>query len=344
MSTSSSATPTAGTDVPDRPTLAHVIEGDGSRASLEALTHAARATVLPRLYRHGAVLLRGFPVHDVEGLDALVRAVSGRPLPYSERSSPRTAIKGNVYTSTDYPPDQEIFLHNENSYQSSWPMVLFFHCLAEPDSLGATPLADTRDVLRRIDPAVQEEFARRGWSVVRNFHDRLGVSWREVFGTEDRSVVEDYCRENGLLPQWRGRNGLRTTAVRRAVHHHPVTGEATWFNHAAFFHVSTLPRQIRDGLEQLFAEEDLPSNTYYGDGGRIPDAVLDHLRSCYRQATTRFDWCRGDVLIVDNMAVAHGREPFTGPRRIAVAMAEPSADGQAGETLPPAAPGTAGRR
>ena len=62
---------------------------------------------------------------------------------------------------------------------------------------------------------------------------------------------------------------------------------------------------------------------HYGDGGRIPDEVMDHLRAAYRAASTRFDWERDDILIVDNMLAAHGREPFTGPRKIAVAMAEP---------------------
>jgi alpha-ketoglutarate-dependent taurine dioxygenase len=35
-----------------------------------------------------------------------------------------------------------------------------------------------------------------------------------------------------------------------------------------------------------------------------------------------FPWQKGDILMVDNMLAAHGREPFTGPRKIMVAMAE----------------------
>ncbi|CAM5721583.1 TauD/TfdA family dioxygenase OS=Streptomyces alboniger OX=132473 GN=CP975_33860 PE=4 SV=1 [Streptomyces alboniger] len=73
----------------------------------------------------------------------------------------------------------------------------------------------------------------------------------------------------------------------------------------------------------MLGEENLPSQTYYGDGEPIPDDVMDHLRACYRTASTRFDYRADDVLVIDNMLVSHGREPFTGPRRIAVAMAEP---------------------
>jgi hypothetical protein len=70
----------------------------------------------------------------------------------------------------------------------------------------------------------------------------------------------------------------------------------------------------------LFPAEDLPRNTYHGEGGIIADGVLAHLRECYQRHHVRFDWRAHDVLLVDNMLATHGREAITGPRRIAVAM------------------------
>ena len=125
-----------------------------------------------------------------------------------------------------------------------------------------------------------------------------------------------------MQTEWLSGEHLRTRARRKAVHRHPSTGELTWFNHITFFHVSTLPRDISEGLRLIYADEDLPTNTYFGDGGAIPEDALDHLQQCYRAESRRFDWERGDVLIIDNMNVAHGREPFTGNRRIGVAMTE----------------------
>ncbi|MFP3989066.1 TauD/TfdA family dioxygenase [Streptomyces sp. E11-3] len=279
------------------------------------------------LGERGAILLRGFDVGGVDGFDGVVRAFSGsEPLTYAERSSPRSTIKGQVYTSTDYPADEEIFLHNENSYQAVWPNTLYFYCIEPALTQGATPLADIREVYRAIDPAVREEFERRGgWRVVRNFHADFGVPWQEAFGTEDRAAVETYCRSKGIEPEWRPDGGLRTTTVRAVAPTHPVSGERVWFNHATFWHVTSLAPEVQEGLREIFTDEDLPTNTYYGDGVPIPDETVAHLRAAYRSATTRFDWQRDDVLIVDNMLAAHGREPFTGPRKIAVAMAEPSA-------------------
>ncbi|MFG2058173.1 TauD/TfdA family dioxygenase [Micromonospora sp. NPDC048930] len=297
------------------------VESDGTPV-LE-LIESRRAELRAALVEHGGLLLRGFDVGGVDGFDRVVRALSGEPLTYTERSSPRHSIKGRVYTSTDYPPEEEIFLHNENSYQAGWPLTLFFYCIQPPTSQGATPLADVRQVYRNIDPAIREEFERRRWLLVRNFHADFGTPWQQVFNTDDRDEVTGYCAANGIEAEWIGRNGLRTRTVRDAVHRRPGSDVPRWFNHATFFHVSTLAKDLQEALLAMFGEDGLPTNTYYGDGEPIPSDVMDHLRAAYRAATVRFDYRTDDVLVVDNMTAAHGREPFTGPRRIAVAMAEP---------------------
>jgi hypothetical protein len=96
-----------------------------------------------------------------------------------------------------------------------------------------------------------------------------------------------------------------------------------WFNHATFFHVTTLGPEICGALRKQFAEEDLPSNTYYGDGSPIEDDTLEELRQAYMQETILFPWQKGDVLLLDNMQVAHARTSFTGPRRILTGMSRP---------------------
>jgi len=42
----------------------------------------------------------------------------------------------------------------------------------------------------------------------------------------------------------------------------------------------------------------------------------------YRQSAVNFPWQEGDILMPDNMLTAHGRNPFTGQRKIVVAMGE----------------------
>lgn len=271
----------------------------------------------------GAILFRGFAVGGAAAFERFVLAVSGTTLAYEERSSPRTQISGHLYTSTDYPADEHIFLHNENSYQQTWPARIYFFCETPAEQGGETPLADCRRVYEAIEPRVRETFARKGWMYTRNFHERLGLPWQTVFQTTDRSAVDRYCAAHGIEVEWMDGNRLRTRARRAAIVRHLRTGEPLWFNHAVFFHVSTLPAAVRDLLLAEYDEQDLPATTSYGDGTPIEPDTLDMLRAAYRRSTVMFPWQRGDALLVDNMLVAHGRAPFSGPRRILVAMAEP---------------------
>src|SRR5205085_7017371 len=139
----------------------------------------------------------------------------------------------------------------------------------------------------------------------------------------DKSEVETYCRGKGIEVEWKENNRLRTRAVHPAVTRHPRTGEPVWFNHATFFHVTTLDASIRDALLAEFKEEDLPTNTYYGDGSPIEADVLEQLRAIYRQETISFPWRENDILMLDNMLSAHGRAPYAGARKVLVGMAEP---------------------
>ena len=296
----------------------------GTTDSIIETVKAGRTEIRRLIMDVGAVLFRGFDVGGVDGFNDVVRVLSGAPLDCTERSSPRTSISGNVFTSTDYPATEEIFLHNENSYQTHWPQKVFFYCIQPSETQGATPLADVRRVYRNIDPSVAEEFVRRKWMYVLNFLGDMGGSWQYFYDTDDRARVEAYCAGQGIDVEWVGPDGLRTRAVREAVHSHPVTGESVWFNHATFFHVDTLPSLYREEMLEMFGEDDLPSNTYYGDGGKIPADITKHLQEAYRAARLRFDWQQDDLLVIDNMLTAHGREPYTGARRIAIAMAEAS--------------------
>jgi len=301
-----------------------VVEPAVKGVGLVEWARSNREFVDKNLSECGGVLFRGFNLSGVGDFQSFVRTVSeGDLLEYRERSSPRSHVAGNVYTSTDYPADQPIFLHNENSYQHTWPLKIFFFCVMAAEQGGETPIADVRKIYQRIDPDIRARFAEKKWMYVRNFDDRFGLPWQTVFQTTDKQAVEDYCHRNHIIAEWRDRDRLRTRAVREAAAKHPRTGEDVWFNHATFFHVTTLEPIIRDAFMLEFKEEDLPNNTYYGDGSPIEPEVLEELRAAYRAETVSFPWQEGDILMVDNMLAAHGRAPYSGHRKILVGMTEP---------------------
>jgi alpha-ketoglutarate-dependent taurine dioxygenase len=306
-----------------------LVEPRGPGADLPSWAAANRDGVRSLILREGAVLFRGFRDVTVAAFQDTIRALSGEPLGYTERSSPRHRVAGNVYTSTDLPPSQRIFLHNEQSYNLTWPLHVFFHCVVPPGSGGATPIADCRRVYRRLSAEVRSRFEESGYTYVRNFGQGVGLDWREAFQTGDRDEVERYCRSRRIDFRWRSDTELTTVQTRPAVVPHARTGEPLWFNHLTFFNVSTLGEQLAARLVKLFGRDLLPNNTYHADGSEIDLRVLDELRAAYEAETVEFPWQAGDVLMLDNMLTAHGRAPYTPPRQIVVGMAEPctAADG-----------------
>jgi alpha-ketoglutarate-dependent taurine dioxygenase len=304
-----------------------VIEPAGAAPELVAWARLNREPLRERLLQHGAVLLRGFTGVTAESFEATVRAVCGEPLDYVERSSPRHSVHRNVFTSTDHPAREHIYLHNEQSYNLVWPLRICFCCLVPARSGGSTPIADCRRVYQRIPPAIRDRFAERSYLYVRNFGTGLGLGWQEAFQTTDPREVDRYCAANGIEAQWLSATELRTRQRRPAVARHPHTGESVWFNHLTFFHVSTLGAEVAAALVEALGADHLPNNTYYGDGAEIEPDVLDELHAAYDAELVEFAWRQGDVLLLDNMLTAHGRTPYEPPRQVVVAMAEPwSAD------------------
>lgn len=284
---------------------------------------ANRDTVDDLVRRAGAVLFRGFAVPDAAAFHDAIGALSDEVLSYGERSSPRSEVIGNrVYTSTEHPASERILPHNEQSYTLNWPMRISFFCETPPDTGGRTPLVDSRRVLTRLSAVTRARFEETGVRYVRNYIPGISLSWQEAFQTDDRAVVEEHCGRDGITCEWSGDGSLRTTQTRPAVHRHPVTGEATWFNHAHFFHVLSMPSGVGQDLLDSLGEERLPYHTYYGDGAPIGPETLDELHRAYEAETRSFDWQRGDVLVVENMLVAHARDSYTGPRRILAAMTD----------------------
>jgi len=275
------------------------------------------------LCEHGAILFRGFSIPDVEGFRQFVDAASSGLVKYKYRASPRREVADRVYTSTEYPADQRIFPHNEHAFSPVFPRKLFFYCDVPAASGGETPIGSGRRILDAISPATRQKFRKKGVMYIRNYGEHLGLPWQTVFQTDDPADVESYCRDHGIRWRWKPGGKLFTEQVGPAFVKHPVTGEELWFNHATFFHVTTLSPVIRETLCSGYAERDLPNHTYYGDGSAIEPETLDELRGAYEGNMVKFQWRQGDVLLLDNMLVAHAREPFEGSRRILVGMAEP---------------------
>jgi alpha-ketoglutarate-dependent taurine dioxygenase len=279
------------------------------------------------LTRHGALLFRGWGVEELDAFQRFVDVFSdgARPFGYAGGASPRQRLSdaGAVYSSTEYPPEMTLSLHNELSYADVWPTTLYFFCLVPAASGGETSIADSRRILAALDPELVETFRRRRLRYVRNLSPvkGFGYSWQEAFETDDPAEAERGCARIGADFEWQEGGALRVSQERDATAVHPETGEEVWFNQADGFHPSALlPDAYAAALAEVGSEDRFRLNVTYGDGGAVERESLDHIRAVLAAETIPHRWQAGDVLVIDNLLTAHGRLPFEGPRKIALAM------------------------
>jgi alpha-ketoglutarate-dependent taurine dioxygenase len=270
------------------------------------------------LDRHGAILFRGFPLTGAPEFEAVASTIAGELFgEYGDLPPEETGQR--IYHSTPYPPDKMIYFHNESSHFSSWPLRQFFFCVVPSEEQGETPLLDCREVYRVLDKEIVEAFESKDLMYVRNFSEGVDVPWQEFFHTDDKAAVEQTCAKAGMTCEWT-ELGLRVSQRAKGVRTHPRTGERIFFNQVQLHHVACLDEETRTALRQLFADEDLPRNVYYGDGSLIPDEVINRIGEVYEDLCVEAPWQKGDLIALDNMLVAHARRPFAGERKIIVAM------------------------
>jgi alpha-ketoglutarate-dependent taurine dioxygenase len=297
-----------------------LIEASSDSELLNDALPRLRKEIEEHLKTIGGVLLRGFRVPSIENFQRFSAAFDHPLLNYEFGSTPRSSVSSGVYTSTEYPAHQHIPLHNEQAYTREWPMKIWFHCVTAAPKGGETPIADSRAIYRKMPSSILKRF-EEGLLYVRNYGD-FDVPWQKVFNTENRIEVETFCKKNAIQWEWLDDDGLRTKQRCQGVERHPVTGDMVWFNQAHLFHVSNLLPEVRESLEDICGLENMPRNVYFADGSTIEDELLDQVRKILADEMVIFSWQPGDVLMLDNMLVAHARTPFEGPRKVVVAMAE----------------------
>lgn len=271
------------------------------------------------LSQQGAVLFRGFQIESVPSFSRVASLLCGDAFA-NYGDLPHSGVAEGVYRTSPYPADESILLHGEGAHLSRWPGRMAFFCQIAPERGGETTMLDVRTMWDLLDEGFRAALETKGISYCRNFHPGVDQSWEAVFQTTDREKVESICEAADIQWQWAGGATLRTTMTVPARLPHPVSRENLFFHQIFLFHPACLPMDVRRSLETIFSPEALPRNVTFGDGTPMPDdAVLAFKAACEERAF-RVPWSPGDVALLDNMRVSHGRRPFEGERRILVGM------------------------
>lgn len=298
-----------------------VLQPNFAEVDLAEWAQQNRSYLEQKLLQHGAILFRNFHTQSVEKFERVASSIC--PNLFGDYGDlPRQDVSDRVYGATPYPADRSILFHNESSHMHCWPRKIFFCCLQAASQGGATPIVDCRRIYQKLDPKIREKFEQKGLMYARNYRQDMDVSWQEFFHTDDPSQVEKYCRHAGIEFEWKEGNCLFARQQAPGVIQHPETGEKSFFNQVQLHHIACLEPATRDSLLSLFDIPNLPRHVFYGDGTAIADEDVAAIRDLYEREACRFQWQAGDILMLDNMLAAHGRDPYAGERKIVVAMGD----------------------
>jgi len=271
------------------------------------------------LLEKGAVLLRGFKIGGAENFNKLFSIISGEAIEYKNRTSPRDQVYNNVYTSTSHPNDQIIHMHTENSYSNIYNRIISFYSLIPAPKGGETPIADERKLMKSLKKETIKKFREKGILYVRNSMPGIGLDWKTIYQTQDKSELTKILKDLGHEFTWIYDDHLRTKWRLPAIQNHPITNEEIWFNHMFF----GLKHHYDPEVIEFLGEENLPFATYYGDGTEIESEVVQEFIDFYKENAIVFKWQKDDFLVLDNTMFSHGRRPFEGARTTLTAMGQP---------------------
>ena len=303
-------------------TYLHLIERNEIEGTFEDYLLANKGAVLTEIAKSGAVLFRGFDVDTKEAFEKSVQVISPNLRDYIGGDSPREKVGGKVYTSTAYPAEETISMHNEMSYTHSYPRFINFYCEIEPAVGGETPIVDGRVILEKLPSEIVERFKHKKLKYIMNLHDGygLGKSWKEAYSVETKEEVETILDRPNISYKWKENGMLQVEEIVDPILIHPETGDEAFFSQADQWHPTNLDPDILELMKEIMLVDDFFHNCRYGDDSEIAEADLDTIRDIVNKERVFFKWKKGDVLMMDNLISLHGRAPFSGERSILVTM------------------------
>lgn len=300
--------------LPDYPSI-NSDDHTGGIADITQTIRNKKEWIEEELLQHSALLFRGFPLRSAADFSSFVDAFGWEEHPYLG-FAPRTKMEDRVYTANEGPLDQELGFHHEMTWMKSWPSKIFFFCETAPPEGGQTAIVLSHSITQRMEKKMPEFVSKLKdvglvTTVTTPIENRvssfIAKNWQTFLETTDpneakkRALDTMNCGSFECFEDGTAKFVLGPLEAVRAFEGYG--GREVWFYGIA------AATSGRGNISQSL-----------GDGSAIPCEAVEAFKAILDEECVNLRWEAGDVLLVDNVAVQHGKRASKPPRRILVSM------------------------
>ena len=252
-----------------------------------------REEIINLFKSYGVLLFRGFE-NSVATFTQFTNTLSKDFRDYTGGVFNRRVINGNATILSVNDFNDEIKLHGEMYYQQDIPLMLWFFCAHPASQDGETIICDGRQFFNELSSPLKELFSHKKLKYCGHLDKEV---WQKRYKTTDLKVVEQTCRSNNLLWQINEDESIDVQYVCPAIHPSRCGKYSTFIS-------SLLPAKHR-----------YQNTVFFDDDSEITDDIVSELNEVAERITTEISWKTGDILMVDNTRIMHGRRAFSDPQR-----------------------------
>jgi alpha-ketoglutarate-dependent taurine dioxygenase len=323
-----------------------------SFAHLSLLLSESGAEFNKLLDTYGAILFRGFDIEDGNQFQKVLELLNIQlESVYHFGSAHRVRITDKVFTSSEAPPDTIIAPHNELNMVPWRPSILAFFCQVQPDSYGETPIINTEKLFYNLSTSLQHKIATFPQRFVRYVPQHL---LELVFEGLSQEEITKLLTEQGFDFNWEEDGSLNFECSYITLFSHPRTsrlcfclsivdclvsrewyrnisqrysfGKRLYYNwlpaslYKEFQQRLTTAATVVDGSQKRTSTLDAYFLDGHGQPTTMTEAEAKELGKAEWKNASIFQWKQGDILVIDNLQVAHSRLNTKQKRKILTAF------------------------
>ncbi|XP_057300795.1 uncharacterized protein LOC130635479 [Hydractinia symbiolongicarpus] len=293
-------------------------KGDKSKVAT-----AVREYIDANLQSSSAILFKGLPIENEHDFNRIVKGTGFKMMPYVGGIASRDTLVDKVYEASNEPKEISIDLHNEMSYVKWFPKKIMFCCITPSAIDGETPICFNRELLRELDPIFVKKVDEKKIRYIRNYGTRENsdyMSWQSIFETDSKECAEEVLKSLNSEWKWHSDGTLTSWHIGDAFITHPETNEKIWFNQIPAMHNSFYFNHPDFYDQPELKTEELPFHMTYGDGEEMELGFIQQHRIAQWKLAVGIQWEKGDLIVLDDLLVQHGRMSYQGARKLVVGL------------------------